>query len=260
MEQENVLNWNEDVLSNDIDKILESMRVIGNKDVGYLRAKYDTVFNPLDYTLNYVDWGFVVVSAIELQDGNSVNVAIAKDGNDGYKWVLANGDGNSSETDIANDNIESLISVQKSTNTKLNIDKIAQVVSSNKFLEKLAMPLSKILTEVNATGKAKYENEILFDDGFSLDIIPTLDLKVTDSGQKFQLRDRAYIDLKGRSEATGKTFKDYVIIDRVVTSKPVYTPAIQYDVTDRVGLCEFSPVEMDFGIYKNDNTYFAIKN
>jgi hypothetical protein len=253
---ENSLEWNS---SNGNDRILESMRVIGNKDVGYLRAKYDTVFTPTDYTLNYVDWGFVVVAAIELESESPVNVAIAKDGNEGYKWVLANGDGINPTTDIANDNIESLISVQKSTNTKLNINKIAQVVSSNKFLEKLAMPLSEILTEVNATGKAKYENEILFDDGFSLDIIPTLDLTVNDGGQKFQLRDRAYIDLKGSSESTGKNLKDYVIIDRVVTSKPVYTPAIQYDVTDRVGLCEFSPVEMDFGIYKNDNTISLLR-
>ncbi len=241
------------------DEISTSMKIIGNKTVKYLRANYGTVFNPEDYTTNYVDWGFIVITAVKLADDSSINLAVAPNGQGGFKWVKINGDGSTANTNLDQENIPELISVQKSDNTKLFIDKIAQIVSSNKFLEKLAMPLSEVLTEANVSKTAKSPNKNVFDDGFTLDMIPTLSLTVKENNQNFFLRGRGQMSFKSSGEGSNKTFKDYIVIDRVVSSKPVYTPAIQYDVTDRVGLCQFSPVEMDFSQFKSDESISLLR-
>ncbi|HIC10277.1 MAG TPA: hypothetical protein EYO61_02835, partial [Campylobacterales bacterium] len=225
---------------NYINYLTNSVKILGNKKRGYLKIKEKNT-NRDNYTYVGTAWDLVIQSYIALQGGDGAYVALQVQSDGSLKWVATDGN-----IQLDSDKLANGIRVQKSESNKLLLNKVARLISSNRLLEKLAMPISEIQAEAGFTGTPLSPNNTLFDDGFTIFFVPTVKLKTIDNQDML-------VRLKTEMDLSGVKLRKYIKLSKVFVDKPTLTPPVQYDVTDRVGLYHFSAVDMDFGQLKDTN-------
>jgi hypothetical protein len=224
---------NNDAQLNYIAYASQSFKILGNTDRGYIRVKEENT-DTAKYTYNSTTWDLVVDAYVAVTGGGTY-VALQQQTDGSFKWVKSDGG-----VDLEADEVANGILLQKSDNKKLMLNKVAQKISSNAFLEKLAMPISKILEEANVSETPLSPNSILFDDGFTMTMVPTIQMTTVADNKEVLVRMKTEMDL------SDVELKKYVVLSDVFVDKPTLTPSTQYDTTDRVGLYQFSAVDMDF--------------
>lgn len=226
------------------DNIQDSFKITGDLDYGRLMLSNGAN----DGELKSAIWDISVTATIALNDSTYKKVKLVPSGNS-YSW-------SENTTDVNDIDTSSLIRVGKYVqNTpfndrRLRISKISRKISENSMMEKLAMTLPDILSEAGIAGTAASPENILFDDGFTLSVIPTATYETEENNITFRA--------KGRFDFTNLNLRDYVKIDEVQVQRPVLLEEEQTNYTDRVGMYSFPAVPLAFGNMDNLNSLLRV--
>jgi hypothetical protein len=229
------------VYQSDWDTFLQdAVKVSGNKEFGYVFVE-DGNLDDDTYKIEAIQWNMGIVSDIYLDDDSFTTIYL-ENGLDGtLSWKVL-----SDEAPILNyakeiDDKNSTV-VFTSDKKKLPLKHVAKTISSNRFLEQLALPMGEVVSNpYDATTS-------VIDDGFRLVLGATIFAKFED-GRKLEMRNSGHLVI----DPYELKLKDFIEITDVFVSKPTTTPAVQIETADRVGLYEFSPVDMSLSQIREDN-------
>jgi hypothetical protein len=120
------------------------------------------------------------------------------------------------------------------------------------------MPLSAILSEADITGvTATNPDQILFNDGFTIGVVPTATYSTTDNNNvDINVTFRNLVDFGFNN----MNLNEYISINNVFVQRPVLMEDEQTDFTDRVGLFSFPAVPLGFGSLDNVNSLLRVNS